>query len=94
MRTKVSLTCWTGYSTSPTSTNCTDRGPSSRLCCVFVVNMGFANIIYLRRLIPLVLLRRGPAAARLLGFRFRLCVLSGRGLCVGLITRPGESYRL
>jgi len=22
------------------------------------------------------------------------CVLSGRGLCVGLITRPGESYRL
>jgi len=22
------------------------------------------------------------------------CVLSGRGLCVGLITRPKESYRL
>ena len=22
------------------------------------------------------------------------CVLSGRGLCFGLITRPGESYRL
>jgi len=22
------------------------------------------------------------------------CVLSGRGLCDGLITRPGESYRL
>jgi hypothetical protein len=22
------------------------------------------------------------------------CVLSGRGLCVGLITRPQESYRL
>jgi hypothetical protein len=22
------------------------------------------------------------------------CVLSGRGLCVGLITRPGESYRV
>ena len=22
------------------------------------------------------------------------CVLSGRGLCVGLITRPGESYRM
>jgi hypothetical protein len=22
------------------------------------------------------------------------CVLSGRGLCVGLITRPEESYRL
>jgi len=22
------------------------------------------------------------------------CVLSGRGLCVGLITRPEESYRM
>ena len=22
------------------------------------------------------------------------CVLSGRGLCDGLITRPGESYRM
>jgi hypothetical protein len=47
-------------------------------------------------------LRRGSAAARLLGLRFRIppgawmsvscdcCVLSGRGLCDGLITRPGE----
>jgi hypothetical protein len=25
---------------------------------------------------------------------FECCVLSGRGLCDGLITRPGESYRL
>jgi hypothetical protein len=45
-------------------------------------------------------------AARLLGLRVRIppgagmsvscecCVLSGRGLCVGLITRPEESYRL
>jgi hypothetical protein len=51
-------------------------------------------------------LRRGPAAVRLLGLWVRFpseawmfvscecCVLSGRGLCVGLITRPGESYRL
>jgi hypothetical protein len=50
-------------------------------------------------------LRRGSAAARLLGFRDRIssggwmtvscecCVLSGRGLCVGLITRPEESRR-
>jgi hypothetical protein len=48
-------------------------------------------------------LRRGPTAARLLGLRVRIpsmarmsvcfecCVLSGRGLCVGLITRPEES---
>jgi hypothetical protein len=50
--------------------------------------------------------RRGPAAARLLGLWFRIppgawmcvsfecCVLSGRGLCVGLVPRPEESYRL
>jgi hypothetical protein len=51
-------------------------------------------------------LRRGSAAACLLGLWVRIppaewmsvscecCVLSGRGLCVGLITRPEESYRL
>jgi len=25
---------------------------------------------------------------------YEYCVLSGRGLCVGLLTRPEESYRL
>ena len=51
-------------------------------------------------------LRRGSAHAHLLGFNVRIptgewmsvcceCrVLSGRGLCVGLFTRPGESYRV
>jgi hypothetical protein len=51
-------------------------------------------------------LRRGSAASRLLGLRvlitpvawksvpFQCCVLSGRGLCVGLISRPEESYRV
>jgi hypothetical protein len=51
-------------------------------------------------------LRRGSAAALLLGLWVRntlgarmpvcceCCVLSGRGLCDGLITRPDESYRL
>jgi len=51
-------------------------------------------------------LRRGSAAARLLGMWVRIpprawmfvscecCVLSGRGLCVGLTTRPEESCRL
>src|SRR5215470_10337116 len=51
-------------------------------------------------------LRRGSAAVRLLGLRVRMplrawmsvscecCVLSGRGLCVGLITRPEKSYRV
>jgi hypothetical protein len=51
-------------------------------------------------------LRRGFLAARLLGMRVRIppeawksvsrecCVLSGRDLCVGLITRPEEFYRL
>ena len=47
-------------------------------------------------------LERGSAASRLLGLRVRIlpghgcvscecCVLSGKGLCVGLITRPEES---
>ena len=48
-------------------------------------------------------LRRGSAAAPLLGLRFRTpptvwmsvcCVLSGRGLCDELITRPEESLRV
>jgi hypothetical protein len=51
-------------------------------------------------------LRCGSAAARLLGFLVRIpprawmsvscecCVLSGRGLCVRLITRPEESYQV
>jgi len=51
-------------------------------------------------------LRRRPSAARLPGLRVRIppgsrtsvccecCVLSGRGLCVGLITLPEESYKV
>jgi hypothetical protein len=51
-------------------------------------------------------LRRGSAAARVLGLRVRIppgalvyvssecCVSSDRGLCLRLITRPEESYRL
>jgi len=51
-------------------------------------------------------LKAGSAAARLQGFWVRMppgtwtfvscecCVLSGRGLYVGLITRPEESYRV
>ena len=51
-------------------------------------------------------LRRTSAAVRLLGLRVRIppgtwmsvtcecCVLSGRGLCVGIITSPEESYRV
>ena len=51
-------------------------------------------------------LRSGTSAVSLLGLRVRIppgawmsvscecCVLSGRGLCVGLITRPEQSYRM
>jgi len=51
-------------------------------------------------------LRRGSAAALLLGLRIRIppgawiyvccacCILSGRGLCDGPVTRPEEPYRL
>ena len=50
--------------------------------------------------------RRGSTTSRLLGIWVRIpqggwmffsceyCVLSGRGLCVELITRPEESYRV
>ena len=53
----------------------------------------------------LAILKRGSAAARLLRLRIRIppaawmsaccecCVLSGRGLCDGPITRPEESFR-
>jgi hypothetical protein len=56
--------------------------------------------------IPVAALRSGSAAARLLGLWVRIppaaclsvscecCVLSGRGLCDGLVTRPEESYRM
>jgi hypothetical protein len=55
---------------------------------------------------PICCLRRGSATARLLGLWVRIsqgawmsvscecCVLSGRGLCDGLVTRPEESYRV
>ena len=51
-------------------------------------------------------LRRGSAAVRLLGLRVRMpprewmsvycecCVVSGRGFCFGLTTRPEKSYRV
>jgi hypothetical protein len=62
-----------------------------------------------RPVLPIKWLRRlrlGTAAARLRGLQVRIrpeawlpvscecCVLSGRGLCVGLITRPEESYQV
>jgi hypothetical protein len=55
---------------------------------------------------PIQVAARGFAAARLLGLWVRIppvarmslscdcCVLSGRSLCVGLVTRPEESYRV
>jgi len=51
-------------------------------------------------------LRRGSAAARLMGLRFRIpsgswvsvfckyCVLSGRSVCFGLTTRPEKTWRM
>ena len=54
-------------------------------------------------------LKRGPKAGRLLGMRVRIrpgawvslslslvkcCVVSGRGLCDGPVTRPEDSYRV
>jgi hypothetical protein len=71
------------------------------LICIEGVRMCFYMFLEgIRRFGPI------PMAARLLGFWVQIppgvwmsvccerCVLSGRGLCVGLITRPEESYRL
>jgi len=89
------------------------RETMARLCrwllCVMIMILGrvcLFNIAYIiwisdRSQWPRGL-RRGSAAARLLGLRDRIqtghgcecCVLSGRGLCVGLITRPEESCRV
>jgi hypothetical protein len=64
-----------------------------------------AGLITFRSLWPRAL-RRGSGASRLLRFRVRIspgtrmsiscecCVLSRRVYCVGLITRPEESYRV
>jgi len=63
------------------------------------------NSIYCRYQWPRGL-RRGSVVARLLGLRVRIpsgawmsvccvwCVLSGTGLCIGLITGPKGSYRV
>jgi hypothetical protein len=63
-------------------------------------------VCYLRRSQWTRGLRRGFAGTRLLGLWVRIlpgawmfvscqcCVLSGKGLCVGLISRPEECYRL
>jgi hypothetical protein len=69
---------------------------------IYKGNYAFLNRISCRSL-WLRGLRCGSAVARLLGLWVRIpqgawisvcCVLSGRGLCVGLITRREESYRV
>jgi len=80
---------------------------SDSLSLLFLINRVFAaaKVSVSRSQWPRGL-RRGSAAARLLRSWVRIppgawmsvccecCVLSGRGLCGELITRPEESYRL
>ena len=79
--------------------------PVSNVCVVVLVNIFFCiNSLGLFRW-PRHL-RRGSAASRLLELRVRIlprawvsfscecCVLSARDICVGLITRPEEFYRV
>jgi hypothetical protein len=76
-------------------------------CNVWVcVCMGFAMCGCLDNCVGVLVIRRGSAAARFLGLLVRIppgswmsvscecCVFSGRDLCVGLITRPEEYYRV
>jgi len=75
--------------------------------CVKVKGTGRMKIYSLRKTRPSWwprCLRRRSAAARLLGMRIRnrpgvwmsvsyeCCILSGRGLCDGLVPRPEKSY--
>jgi hypothetical protein len=81
--------------------------PVMRLQVFYLTTLSVAGFIWLRcRFRWPYDLRRWTVAARLLALRFRIppgswksvscecSVLSGRGLCVGLITRPEESYSL
>ena len=86
------------------------NGPSKRIIIVIIIILGMRVEIYV--IVPISRsqwprgLRRGSAAARLLGLwvwippgswmsvSCECCVMTGRGLCVGLITRPEESCRL
>jgi hypothetical protein len=81
---------------------------SHQACChsVIVTTQIYVNLRVMCRSLWPRGLRSGSAAARLLRLWVRIlpktwmsvcckcCVLSGRGLCDELITRPGESYRL
>jgi hypothetical protein len=70
-----------------------------------LINMQYFSIVCMTLSVPLVA-RSESAAALLLRLWFRIppvawrsvrckcCVLSGRSLCVELITRPEESFRL
>jgi len=69
----------------------------------FLLHHGKVKFLFMFSIIILLPI---PVAARLLGLWVwipsghgcppvvKYCVLSGRGLCVGIITRPEESYRL
>ena len=72
---------------------------------VYVINIEDLSLLFCRSQWPRGL-RRRSSAARLLKLWVRIpkrawmfvcceyCVISGRSLCDGLITRPEESYRL
>ena len=73
---------------------------------IFPSNRFSATMLFIRRSQQPRGLKRRSSGARLLRLWVRIppgawmfvccecCVLLGRGLCDGLITRPGESYRL
>jgi len=81
-----------------------DSGLLRHGVCIYLVPITIIIVIFICRSQWLRDLRCGSAAARLLGSWVRIppgswvsvccecCVLSGRGLCVGLITRPEETY--
>jgi hypothetical protein len=87
------------------SRNSLGSGTRITYCLELVINTQYFSTVGLILSVPVVA-RSASAAARLLRLWVQIppvawmsvccecCVLSGRGLCVGLITRPEESYRM
>jgi hypothetical protein len=92
----IEMGVWASVATVSTTYTLYGNAHQNKVFLVVILIMGRSQ--WSRRL------RRGSAAARLLGLRVWIppgswmsvccecCVLLGRVLCVGLITRPEESY--
>jgi hypothetical protein len=71
---------------------CVRNGRFPRCPIYRIVGLG-GRRVYVRGPSPAGIVGSNPAAAQT-SVSCKCCVLSGRGLCVGLIARPEDSYRM